>query len=408
MPRFTLRSLLPAALLTSCAGIKRMLPGPPVLAGESLEEFVPAERPSVIYTGPAKVDHPVLPLQVFGLYYDIDLVVVTTNPRWDMHEYARIDTPEGAVWMAKDSDNNGLQTIVADREDIAEMVAEMPVPRIQGAVTVEDRSAGDRVDVSLAYTNVDNLPVTLDFVGKIPGKPPGKRNGSTMGHSRQAAAVILDLERQGLAGKVSMTIGGEPQKIDTLLGFYPLKFVLKQDQAGLAVTSFRTETTPEGLRLTRPAEAGEVDPATGEPGWPTHRVEDWSQHGDTLVYDSGLSTFRYTLLDGGLAKARVTQFGREDRDTLVLWFQPALPDLSRPFEGVAESRFRVDVNGQLGHGLGVVRAWWEDDDTVRVEVRPTSPWWFVDRPMDGTVQFPGDGSTVVQMVRVPQESSGPQ
>lgn len=413
MPRHPALSLLPAALVAACANVKRMLPGKPVISGEELAEFAPAERPGVRYLGPRRVGHPVIPLQAFGLYYGLDLVVVSRHPRWDMHEYARIDTPEGPLWMAKDSDLDGVQTIVADVPDIETMVAEMPVPRVRGALQVEDRSAGREVDVSLAYTNVDGEPVTLEFRGRVPARPPSKRSGSTMGHSRQAAAVVLDIERQGLAGAVEMTIGGERQGVDRLLGLYPLKFVLLQDQAGLAVTSFRTEATPEGLRLTRPAGAGETDPATGAPGWPTRGVEDWVRTGSpedelqTLTHDTGLSRYQYTFLDGGLAKVVVSQWSREGRDPLTLWLQPALPDLARPFEGVAESRFRADVNGQLGHGEGVIRAWWAGEDTVRVEIRPRSPWWFADRPMDGTIRFPEEGGTVVQIVRVPTEPAAP-
>jgi len=77
---------------------------------------------------------------------------------------------------------------------------------------------------------------------------------------------------------------------------------------------------------------------------------------------------------------RVTVLHSQDR---------ALPDLSRPFEGTATVRFTMDVNGQPGHGTGILRAWWEGE-TVVVRLLPEDPWWLADRPMRGTIRYPSE------------------
>ena len=129
-------------------------------------------------------------------------------------------------------------------------------------------------------------------------------------------------------------------------------------------------------------------------------TEHWSYTENGATTDTGLNAFRYTLVEGGVGKVVVGQFERAV-DPLTLWFQPALPDLRRPFEGVATSRFRVDINGQTGHATGELRVWWEDANTLRTELRPSAPWWVAERPMDGRITYGADGTAQVTMDRVP-------
>ena len=138
---------------------------------------------------------------------------------------------------------------------------------------------------------------------------------------------------------------------------YRQRYLLKQAQGGIAVTSFRQQPTGDGgFRIVRPAAGATAPDATGGP-WPTHRTESWSVLPDRAEFDDGWIRQTYHFIDGGLARATVTQHGRDTAVTEV-WFDPALPDLSRPFEGRATSRFRLDINGQSGHGAAVT-TWWE-------------------------------------------------
>lgn len=385
-------------LLAGCAKVQGMLPTSAVLSDAELAQWDTARPSPVVYTGPHRVDHPVIPLQLFGVYYDLDVVLVSKHPDWDMHEYARVQTPDGPLWLAKDADATKVQTIVADHPELDTRLAEVPVDRFIRPVVVQDRSEDRRVDVTLEYDNSDGEPVRVSYRGKVPKKPPPDRNGNTMGHSARVVSVALDLERFGIGGKGRIEIDGEKQRLDTLLGVLRQRYLLQQAQGGLAVASFRHEPADGGdVRVVRPG-AGATHPVSGAPGWPATRTETWRLDGDTLAFDDGWTRHTLHYVAGGLARATVHQYGRDEPVT-DLRFQPALPDLSRPFEGEATSTFRLDINGQGGHGTGVVTARSTDLGAV-VTVRPTAPYWLADRPMESEVAFRPDGAVLVESKRV--------
>ncbi len=349
------------------------------------------------YTAPALAEPLAPPLQVFGVDYDLDVVLSTRNTGWQMHEYARIATPEGPVWLAKDADLDRVQTITTDRPDLDRIAAEIPVPRHPGPLRVRDASEGDRVVLHIETTTPRDEAVVVDVEARLPERPPRKRNGSTMGHSRQAVAAVLDLTRMGRRVKARVSIDGKRRRFARIAGLVPVRFLLSQAQGGIAVASYRVTPTEGGFVLERPG-PDPRDPATGEPGWPTRATELWAADGELSTTTTALNRFEYRFVDGGLARATVFQVGR-DVPVFELWLDPALPDLRRPFEGRATSRFRMDVNGQEGHGTGTVSAWWEDARTVALAVEPTAPWWLADRPMAGTIRYEDDGSVVFTMSR---------
>jgi hypothetical protein len=375
-------------LLAAC-GLRNVLPSGPVT------DPLPHEARSVAYTGDPLVPFPVLPFQVFGLRYAIDLVVVTKNPRWEMHEYARIDLGErGPLWVAQDTDRSGVQTIVADLPDIDAWVPEVPVPRSAGPLSVDERWDDRRVDVDLSYTNIAGEPVRLTFDAKLPEHPPNKRNGNTMGHSKDVVAAVLDLERQTRAKHVEMWIGGEKQKSERLLGIVPFEYLLTQTQGGVAIASFRQTPAPDGFTLTRPAE--------GE--WPTASTEAWITTPENGLlrdarFDNGVTSLTYWFEEGGLSRAEVRQVGRPD-PVFTMDVSPPLPDLRRPFEGELVSRFTMDVGEEKGHGCGTIAAKWIDPSTVEVALRPADPRWLADRPMTTTIRY-ADGAATVATARDP-------
>jgi hypothetical protein len=376
-------TLLPTLLVLGGCGLKNLLPSGPVL-----KEPLASEPRTVVYTGPPIVPYPVLPVQAFGLRYAIDLVVVTNDPAWDMHEYARIDLGDRPpLWVTKDTDQLGIQTIRADLPDIGSWLPEIPVPRSPGAVAVTETWTGRHLEVDLAYTNIADQPVRLEFEAKLPGHPPAKRNGNTMGHSRAVVAVVLDLERKAQAGRVRMWIGDEPQTMKKVLGIVPFKYLLTQTQGGLAITSFTQDPAEGGFGLTRPAS----DP------WPTTSREVWrvanGVGAERATFDNGVTTMTYTFEDGGLARAEVRQIARPD-PVFSLVVSPALPDLRRPFAGEIRSAFAMDVGEEEGHGCGSFVAKWVDATTVELAIRPTSPRWLADRPMTTRIHYEGTTATV--------------
>jgi len=392
-----------ATVGAGCATLDKKLPTGPVVTGAALAPFATTDPSDAAYRGAARVDFPVLPLQVWGVYYRVDLVLVTRASGWDMHEYVLLDDARGGrLWMAKDADSALVQTIVAPLDDLEAYEAEVPVPRIHGAVEVDDRSVGDTVDVTLRYANPAGQQVEVEFWGEMPDEPPDKRNGNTMGHSQQAVAAVLDLERLGRDTRATVTIDGHRVPLARILGLVPERFLLKQAQGGVAVTSFTQTGATDGFTLTRPG-PDPVDPATGEPGWPTAATESWSvqreDDGTTAAHVHALGTSRYRFVDGELVGASVRQADREAA-VLNMRLDQALPDLRRPFDGVARSRFVLDVNGQIGHGLGTLEAEWIDGDTVEVRFLPEAPRWFAARPMTGQIRYAPDGAVHVEMGRV--------
>ncbi len=361
----------------------------------------------VTYTGEPRVQPwPVVPLQVWGLRYAMDVVLESDDPHWIMHEYARIDLPSGPLWIAKDASPDGLQTITADVPDIASWVPEVPVPRVQGPVMVTDASTAADADISLAYTNPRGDAVQMRYRGKNPTKAANPRNGNTMGHSRQSLAALLDLYLYQPGGTVELSIGGEARKIRRLLGLYPMKFLLAQTQGGVAIAAYTQRALPDdppgaaGFSLARPG----TDYAGA---WPTTGTETWAWEADQrwIRREGPVTTLRYHFVDGELDQAQVWQAGDALRPIVNVVFRPALPDVRRPFAGETTSAFVVDLNDQPGHGRGEVRCRWEGDEVV-VAVRPTEPHWFADRPIDSRIRY-GDGTASVTATRV-GESAPPR
>jgi len=376
-------------LLIAC-GLKQVLPSTAVLGDEAQAVFDAPSPAEVVYTAPPR--SPVLfpPLQVFGLQYAVDVVLVSQHPDWEMHEYARLETQVGSMWIAKDAARGGAQTIVSDAPDLKRWLPEVPIPRIQAPVLVDDQSVGADIDIKISYTNPAGAPVEVWTQGHMPDTPPKKRNGNTMGHSRDIVAVVLDLQRFGTDVKAGLRIDGKDAPLKRLLGVVPFKFLLRQTQGGVAITSFRIDPAAGGFTLTRPADKAE--------DWPTEATEAWKSDATTASYDNGLCRFEARFVSGGLHRIGVSQYG-VSAPIFTLSLAPALPDLRRPFEGTALSRFRMDVGEERGHGTGEISARWLTPDTVELTMVPTQPRWLVDRPMRTRIVYGKDGTATVHTVR---------
>ncbi len=388
------------ALLGGC-GLKHILPGPPVVTGDARTAYDTFEPAPVTYTEAAPNRPVVLPLQIWGLRYALDVVLETTHPDWIMHEYARIDlaatesSPARSLWIAKDAATDFVQTITSDVPDIRSWVPEIPVPRHAGSVVVTDATAGETADLRFQYENPKGQAVDVHYRGTIPTEPAKPRNGNTMGHSRPSLAALLDIHLYQPGGEAEVSIGGEAQKIRKLFGLYPMKFLLAQTQGGFAIADFAEAWGPAetaGFLLTRPGSGS---------AWPTEAVETWVGGDDGWVERSGpVTTLRYHFVHGELDQAEVRQSGL-GFPVMRAVFQPAIPDLRRRFSGEARSRFVIDVAGQVGHGIGETVARWEGDEAV-VDMIPLEPSWCADRPRQTrVVAGEGGDSVVVKRVSAP-------
>lgn len=388
--------MLLALFLTGC-GFKNLLPGPPVAVGDARAAYDNFAPSGAAYTAPAPARPLVIPLQVWGLRYSLDVVLETEHPDWIMHEYARIDTvvdgQPRALWIAKDAGTDFVQTITSDVPNIRSWMPEIPVPRHPGSLFVTDRSAGDIADLRFSYVNPHEQAVEVHYRGKLPTEPSKPRNGNTMGHSRPSLAALLDIHLYRPGGQAEVSIGGHPQAIRKLFGLYPMKFLLAQTQGGFAIADFTEDAAPAlaatELQLTRPGPG--VD-------WPTEGVERWVLSPDGWVTRDGLTKLRYHYVNGELDQAEVWQPGLTFPVVRAV-FRPAIPDLRRPFTGEVTSAFVVDIAGQEGHGIGETRARWEGDTAV-LDLVPTEPHWFADRPMQTRVTIDPDGRERVKVGRV--------
>lgn len=377
-------------LLSACA-LRDYVALGPTLGDGAFHRWMGGEAAPVSYTGPARVPFPVVPFQVFGLHYAEDIVLETDHPVYRMHEYARVEVEEaGSFWLAKDSDGAGVQTVTADLPGLETWMPEIPVPRRQGAVAVEDRSTASHLDLTLRYVNPLGEQVQVDFRAPRDLHRAGKRNGSTFNHSQQAVSAVLDIPRKQLGRtRARVTFDGREARVRRVLGLVPVKALLDQTQVGFAVTSMALAPREDGdLAVTRPV--------PGVP-WPTRGEEVWRverrPHGETrLSWGDPLGVRTWVFSDGGLVSATISAPGASEPFFVVHLDQP-LPDLSRPFEGPVKRRFALQVNGQI-HGHGTLSAAWDGPDQVRVDLIPLEPPWFAERPLQTRVRYEGEGATV--------------
>lgn len=367
-------------------GVRDFLPEGPVLTPLARRDRFGAELPSgARYAGDPTTDVPVLPLQVFGVGYDLDLMLVSDHPSWNMHELARVLTPAGPRWLCKDAREHTLeQSIVAELDGIERWLPEVPVQRRWSKVEVHDRSTTEQIDLHIAYTNLDGEPTELRWLGPTPSRLEARRNTSTMGHSRDQVLAALDLSHKAAARDARITIGGVPRRTRRLLGVAPLHYALIQAQAGFSIGAWEQR----GLSTVHQSGAAQAWELIERP-----------QHVELVQY-APLRTLCYRFLRSNdsleLIEARVEQYGRPT-PVCAVRFSPALPDLRRALAAPCRSEWVIDVNGQDAHAVGAVQI----DPTptgAQLDLEPVSPRWTLDRPMRSTVRRDG-ASTQVEVAR---------
>jgi len=390
-----------AALLSGC-GLADYIPRGPSLKPAAAQRWLDQGLAPVTYTGEPRFAAPLPPFQVFVLRYVDDIVIETQSPRWSMHEYARIEADGRELWIAKDSDSEGVQVVTADLPDLERWMPEIPVPRRSGAVEVEERSAGDRIDVTLRYPTPAGEDAVVRFAGDRSTKTEKARNGSTFNHSQQVASVILDIPHRQLSGiEAEVSYDGEPSGVRRVMGLIPVAALLDQTQAGFAVASMKLRPDEAGLAVTRPI-PGEA--------WSTRSEESWRWEGDdagstgALIYSHETSAWQYTFEGGGLvavAAGAPAEDGGVAEPLLQVRLSAPLPDLRRPFEGEIARAFVVEMGGAV-HGHGWIRCRWEGSEVV-ARLQPADPSWFAARPLETRVRFTADGAALLRSRRIPQE-----
>ena len=372
-----------------------MLPQGPVADEVQRSSWELASSQVDYQQGQPAVSFPVLPVMAFGAAYDLDLVIVSKHPEWNMHEYARVRTPSGPVWLAKDAREGSLdQSIVANVADLHQWLPEIPLERKFWPLEVIDRSTEEHLDLQLRYENLDGELVEVAYKGPVPKTAQKKRNGSTLGHSKNQAIAVLDLPLRDFGRRASIQIAGKKVALKRLLGLVPFRMALVQTQGGLVVGTFsQVENSEDGAsegfqtRHRMPSGSHEV-------------LQSWRLEASDDVVDAiqevDFRTLSYRFFKRQsyleLSSITITQFQRE-HPALEVSFYPPLPDLRQPFEGEVRSRFVIDVNGQRNHATGWASAHWQGEQ-VLIDWRPLEPWWTVDRPMQTVISFGEEGAVV--------------
>lgn len=380
--------------VTACKSLKRMLPEGPALSTTERQTVLNQKAHQIDYKGVSLVAFPVLPVQVWAATYELDLILVSKNPDWNMHEYAKLETPNGDLWVMKDAEEGSLdQYIVADLPNIDAWLPELPVTRKSYPVKIEDKSTDKMLDMSFSYENVKGEKVEAWYQGKRPKTELKKKNGSTMGHSRNQLLVALDLPYRDFGKKAGISYDGKAYKMDKLLGLVPFQMALTQTQGGASSGNFEMSVKGEGILTT-------AHPSKGKPtlqNWSVKQVDNKTivtQTNDfrSLVYEfEGTETLE-------LKVAYVQQWNKEKKG-VRMEFSPALPDFRRPFDGEYTSNFVLDIAGQNNNATGTVTASWKNGKAT-LSVTPTAPWWVVDRPMLTTIEYK-EGKALINIEMLP-------
>jgi len=236
--------LIAVMLVTGCGG-KFKGSGPVISGWERTQAFaadnISTAAQSGAYTGQAVVSAPVVPFMAFGAAFDLDLVIVSKHPNWDMHEFGRLSTAQGPLWVALESRAGTLdQFITADLPDIDAWMPEIPLERKATPFTIQDRSNAEQIDVEISYENVDNQVVNVVFQGDPPWRSQKKRNGNSMGHAQNQAIAVVDVPHRESAFKAKISFDDKNERIARLGGIVPFQFAVEQAQGGLAIGSYYT------------------------------------------------------------------------------------------------------------------------------------------------------------------------
>lgn len=372
-------------MLHSC-NILKMLPKKPVLTEKqriSYNEQEDTDNTEIKYSGNPKVDFPIIPFQMFGITYAKDIVIVTKHPEWNMHEYAMLDLPGNKqVWLMKDSEEGSLdQFLTTNQEEVTKLLPEIPLETsIQKDLVIDVVSNGDALKAHFEYTNALNEKVVVDFENTKELPALKQRNGSTMGHSKNQVAVLLDLPFRQFADSSSITYNGQFYKTKKILGLIPFQMLLKQTQGGLSTGAF--SMAKQNGKIISVHQKTQIDQE-----WNLYNI---ARSEFLLKQQNELRRQSYYFEekdDKYLLKSAEVVPWDTDTASFKINFFPALPDLRYHFEGKHSSTFIMDINGQENHGKGNFTAYWNTENELIIEMNPTAPWWLKERPMLNTIKF---------------------
>ena len=235
-----MRNLTSVVFLVALSGCAGRFAAEPAMEGWERAQALPGDKGSPAqYAGDPKIEAPVLPVMAFGMAYDVSMAMRSRHADWSMHEFGRVTTAAGDVWVALESRANTQdQVLVIDSRQPELWMPELPHQRHSTEIAVEDLSNDEAVEVNLSYQNVDGELVELDYKGEPPYRVQELRNGDPMGRSANHTLAAWDVQHRESAFKADLSIGGSAQRMEKTGGFVPYQWTLEQATGGLAIGAY--------------------------------------------------------------------------------------------------------------------------------------------------------------------------
>lgn len=368
--------------VTACAGLGDYLPEGPVLSARDMQEFASPSASEPALFG----DTPVLPLQIFGVRYERDLVLETNHPQVTMLEVASLEIPgQEEIWIAKIADEEGTQSLVSHREEILSWMPEVDAPRSHQptSFSVSEEASG-RLEVNLLLPSGE----ALEAVAKLkPLKRPRRTNSSTFNHSQHIALAILEVSGKRIGLQASLAISGKPQSFRRVFGLIPVKALLEQTQGGVVTADIEVSRSGDSLELLRPE------------SWSVPGLQICAIARQEVVCPGSLGSTHYRFIRDGFSAAEV--IGPRGERRFMLQLDEPLPPITPDLEGEHRRKFAVNIGGiqGAGHGVLVLRGA-SDGESIHLGLYPEAPRWFAARPMESLIDFHPDGGYRLQTHRI--------
>lgn len=376
--------------LFSCQSLNRILPSKAVLDAKSFQQKAAED----IKYKAQRVSMPYMPFIMFGVKYKHDWVISPSHDRLDMIEIAEVQLPKNkTTWVVKESLQPHLNQVLLYSDDkLGTAFPEIPLQMQARKLDIMQNEDEKSIKLQTDYNGSFGQRVMIEATSKKKLKKLKKRNGSTMGHSKEQVLAILDLPERTQAKVKKITIDDQHQKVNKILGLKNFSFLVRQTQAGISTSNYLfSRDSQQQLNFEY------IDKSINE---------EWTF--DELKQDAVLKTenaFRkseyhftkekeYWLL----THARVVDLLNNNDVLFEISFLSPLPDLRYQFDGKFRTSYVMNVNEQFGHATGQIELEWTNAAQIKLTLLPEEPKWTKDRPITNIIRIQGDNVGIESLI----------
>lgn len=349
-------------------------------------------------TREAFCEHPIIPFSVWGLRFDLDLMVALEGDNgWAMTEVSRVDGPDGdSTWFVLDSKANGLQYVGIQRGDkkARALVRAFSSPVYETDFKIEEVIKGSRSRYDVSYTRVDGAPISYWLEAATSRKPPPLRNGNAMNHSSETLLAVIDLESVQLTGKRFrfLSSASHQRRAQSLLGV-KIAGAMAQTTTGFGASEWVQNkllvSTTQGFEAVYEQSMNE-----NEVILQTRTPFPWLEYRYLVRNDEAIRM--------ELKQVRVLQPSPGKPTEIARWdFNPPLPDLrfGAPLTPT-RSRAVVSIHGVSGYFRGEIEMRPGSHATEAIcEILPSWPSWARERPVFTKILVDPSGAKVSSKIK---------